>query len=125
MKLRETIQHVLNATKYSYDGLTVIWEQQLSFRIEVYTILFLLPIIFYLPICGFMKLLLCMLALLVILVETLNSSIEATIDRISCEHHALSKIAKDLGSTAVFIALMMNLISWVYVLFNIGAWHRC
>jgi diacylglycerol kinase (ATP) len=72
----------------------------------------LTPVAFYLPTTNLEKALLISSLIMVLVVELLNSSVEAAIDRISFEHHDLSKRAKDFGSAAVMLALFIALLMW-------------
>ncbi len=77
----------------------------------------LMPIAIFLPISHFEKAILVSSLILVLVVELLNSSVEAAIDRISFEHHDLSKRAKDFGSAAVMLALLISALLWLTVCF--------
>jgi diacylglycerol kinase (ATP) len=76
----------------------------------------LLPISLFLPVSRVEHILLLMVVILVLIVELLNSSVEAAIDRISFDNHGLSKRAKDYGSAAVMLALLLCIFTWIYIL---------
>lgn len=110
------LKRVYNAFFYSMAGLSAAFKNEDAFRQEVLLALILIPLALFLPVSGLGKALMIAAVLLVLIVELLNSAIEATVDRISIEHHALAKRAKDIGSAAVFVALANVLIVWVLVL---------
>ncbi len=109
------IQRLFRAAKNSVDGLKVLWVEE-AFRLEVIILLIALPVIFFLPVTGSLKLLLLLLLILLLVVEAINSAIEAIIDRISLDYHPQSRKAKDIGSAAVLLVLIMNVIAWIYVI---------
>ncbi len=104
---------IVKAAKHSYDGFKALWFEK-AFRQEIYLGIVLLPFLFVLHISVMLKLLLIILFLLLLVVETLNSAIEAVVDRVSLEIHPLSKLAKDFGSAAVCLMLIINVIAWTY-----------
>lgn len=106
------LRRVINATRYSYQGLIITFKTEAAFRQEIYLGLFLLPLSFIIANTLIEWLLLILTFLLILSVELLNSAIEATVDRFSEEHHQLSAKAKDAGSAAVFIAMLAAGITW-------------
>jgi len=100
----------------SIEGLRDAWRHESAFRQEVLLAAVLIPVACYVPMSGLERAALIAAPLLVIVVELLNSSVEAAIDRISLDRHALSKRAKDLGSAAVFVALVLLALVWGLVL---------
>ncbi len=101
---------------YSLDGLRAAYRHEDAFRQEVWLALVLIPMAVVMPVGNFGRALMIASVLLVLVVELLNSAIEATIDRISLEHHDLSKRAKDIGSAAVMITLLNVVVTWALVL---------
>src|SRR5579875_1013116 len=93
------------ALRHSWKGLAATWREESAFRQEVCVAVVLLPVAFIVPVSSAERVLLAASVLLVLLVELINSSIEAAIDRISLERHELSGRAKDCGSAAVTVAL--------------------
>lgn len=91
------------------------FTEESAFRQELTLLILLTPIAFFLPVSPLEKVLLISALLMVLLVELLNSSVEAAIDRISFEHHDLSKRAKDFGSAAVMLALIIAVLLWVTI----------
>ena len=97
-------------------GLADAWRHESSFRQEVALAAILIPIACWAPVTVGERALLVAVVLLVIVVELLNSSVETAIDRISFEQHPLSKRAKDIGSAAVFVALVLCVVVWAIIL---------
>ncbi|MBV7598997.1 diacylglycerol kinase [Aeromonas sp. sia0103] len=106
------VTRVINATGYSMKGLKSAWINEAAFRQELVLVLLLMPLACWLGDSLNQILLLIVISWLVVIVEVLNSAIEAVVDRIGSEHHELSGRAKDLGSAAVFIALGLNALVW-------------
>ncbi|OCW46311.1 diacylglycerol kinase [Aeromonas caviae] len=106
------ITRIINATGYSMKGLKSAWINEAAFRQELLLILLLMPLAFWIGDSLNEILLLVCISWLVVIVEVLNSAVEAVVDRIGSEHHELSGRAKDLGSAAVFIALALNALVW-------------
>ncbi|PJG59023.1 diacylglycerol kinase [Aeromonas cavernicola] len=106
------VTRIINATGYSMKGLKSAWINEAAFRQELLLILLLMPFACWVGDSLNQILLLVVLSWLVVIVEILNSAIEAVVDRIGSEHHELSGRAKDLGSAAVFIALALNMVVW-------------
>ncbi len=101
-----------HAAKNSWCGLVYAFLEESAFRQELTLFVILTPIAFFLPATHLEKALLISSLIMVLVVELLNSSVEAAIDRISFEHHDLSKRAKDFGSAAVMLALFIALLMW-------------
>ena len=107
---------VWNAFHYSMAGLAAAYHNEDAFRQEVLLAALLIPLALWLPASGVGKALMICSVLLVILVELINSAVEAAVDRISLEQHHLAKRAKDIGSAAVFVALVNAVVVWLLVL---------
>jgi diacylglycerol kinase (ATP) len=110
------IARIIQATWNSFAGLADAWRHESAFRQEVLLAIVLVPTALFLPLDRSEKALLVASVLLVLIVELLNSSVEAAIDRISFDHHNLSKRAKDIGSAAVFVALGLMTAVWLVIL---------
>jgi diacylglycerol kinase (ATP) len=110
------LRRVYNALGYSAAGMRAAYVCEDAFRQEIHLAAVLIPLALYLPVSGIGRALMIGSILLVLMVELLNSAIEATVDRISLEHHLLAKRAKDIGSAAVFFALANVLVVWTCVL---------
>ena len=104
-----------HAAKNSWCGLIYAFKEESAFRQELTLFALLTPLAIVLPINYLEKALLISTLMMVLVVELLNSSVEAAIDRISFEHHDLSKRAKDFGSAAVMLALFIAILLWAAV----------
>lgn len=113
------IRRILRATRYSAQGFAHAWRHEAAFRQEVALTLLLVPFALWLGSSLMERLLLIGSCLFVLVVELLNSGIEAAVDRVGEEHHELSGRAKDLGSAAVFVSLVIVAATWAGV-----AWQR-
>ena len=113
----DIVKRLVNSTLFSWAGLTILFHKEFAFRLEIVLTLLLVPVIYWLELEFHIKLLLFALLWLLLIVETINSAIEATVNRISLEHHPLSKQAKDMGSAAVFLTVILNVSVWVLVIF--------
>jgi diacylglycerol kinase (ATP) len=111
------LRRIWNAFNYSLSGLHAAFLNEDAFRQETLLAALLIPLALVLHAPGIGKALMIASVLLVLIVELLNSAIEAAIDRISLDRHRLSKRAKDIGSAAVLIALINVLTTWLLVLF--------
>ena len=115
-KGRTPFTRLWTALFYSLDGLSAAFRHEDAFRQEVLMALILIPIAVHTPATGTGKALMVASVLLVLIVELVNSGIEAVTDRISLEDHVLAKRAKDMGSAAVMLALLNVPIVWLLVL---------
>lgn len=106
------LRRILNATRFSYQGLRATFKTEAAFRQECFVGLFALPLSFWLADTAVEWILLLGSFLLVMLIEVINSAIEATVDRFGNEHHELSGKAKDAGSAAVSIAIFIAVLTW-------------
>lgn len=116
-KGRRGLARLLNATGYSLAGLRAAYRGEAAFRQLALLNLVLLPLACLLDVSHLERALLMLVPLLALVVELLNSAIEAAIDRISLSLHPLSKQAKDMGSAAQLIALTMIALTWALILF--------
>ena len=117
-KSRGAFHRLWNALFYSLDGLSAAFRHEDPFRLEVLLALILIPIALHTPATGIGKAVMIAAVLLVLIVELLNSSIEAVTDRVSLEDHVLAKRAKDMASAAVMISLINVPVVWLLVLFS-------
>lgn len=104
-----------HAAKNSWCGIVYAFEEESAFRQELALITVLMPIAFFLPVTPLEKCALIASLMMVLVVELLNSSVEAAIDRISFDHHDLSKRAKDFGSAAVMLTLLIAALLWITI----------
>jgi diacylglycerol kinase (ATP) len=110
------LKRVWNAMFYSFRGFSAAFRNEAAFRQELGLAVVLAPIGIWLGTTGVERALLVGSLLLVLMVELLNSGIEAVVDRVGLERHELSGMAKDIGSAAVFVSLLNVLVVWGLVL---------
>jgi diacylglycerol kinase (ATP) len=117
-KGRTGIERIVRATGYSVAGVTAAYRGESAFRQEFWLAALMLPAAFWLGRSWVEVALLAGSVVLVLIVELLNSAIEAAIDRISFELHDLSKRAKDIASAAVMLSLLLCAAIWVAALWQ-------
>jgi diacylglycerol kinase (ATP) len=110
------VGRVAQAARYSISGFSAALREEAAFRLEVVLFLFLAPLGFWLGQNAIERSLLVGSLLIVLIVELLNSAIEAVVDRVSKKHHPLSGRAKDMGSAAVTVSLVLVILVWSMVL---------
>ena len=110
------LRRLVNAFGYSIAGTLAAFKHEDAFRQEVTLAIVLIPVAIYFGETAIHQGLMIGSLLLIIIVELLNSSIEATVDRISVKHHKLAKRAKDMGSAAVFFSLINTAVIWFLLL---------
>jgi diacylglycerol kinase (ATP) len=106
------VRRIVNATRYSAQGFRDAWRHEAAFRQELMLTILMTPVAFWVGRNAMEYLLLIASCLLVIIVELLNSAIEAVVDRFGDERHPLSGRAKDLGSAAVLVSLVLAAATW-------------
>jgi diacylglycerol kinase (ATP) len=114
-KSKSGLKRIFNALFYSFQGFKTAWSSEHSFRQEVLLIFIATVIAICLPVSALERLMLIGVLVLVLIVELINSAIEAVVDRISLERHPLSKNAKDFGSAAVLLTLLLAAATWVVI----------
>ncbi len=112
------LRRLLNATRYSCQGLRYAWASEPAFRYEVYVLAIALPVAWHVGKSAVERALLIGSVLLVIVIELVNSAIEATVNRIGPERHELSGHAKDMGSAAVLVSILLAGSVWLVVLLS-------
>lgn len=117
-KSKSGLKRILSAFFYSLDGLKAAWRHEHAFRQELALFAVGTVIALALRISAFEKLLLIGVLVLILIVELLNSALEAVVDRVSLERHPLSKNAKDFGSAAVLLACLLAAAAWAVVLLD-------
>lgn len=117
-KSKSGLKRIVAAVGYSIAGIKAAWEHEHAFRQEVPLVILGAVVALFLPVSSFQKLFLIAVLVFVLIVELINSAIEAVVDRISLERHPLSKRAKDLGSAAVMLSMLVAAAAWTVVLFN-------
>lgn len=115
-KGKKGLRRIINAAGYSVNGFRIAWKHEAAFREELLLCLVLVPVALWLDVSVLERIALVGSLGLLLVVELLNTAIENAIDRIGPEHHKLSGRAKDLGSSAVFVMLMLAGFVWVSIL---------
>lgn len=106
---------IVNATRYTANGLREAFRDEAAFRQELLAFVVLAPLAWLLPISTVERLLLTVLMMLVLVVELLNTAIESIVDRVSMELHPLAGRAKDLGSAAVGLSILTSMLAWAVI----------
>lgn len=114
-KGRWGFRRLIKALGYSFAGFRHALRHEVAIREELIALAILVPISAVLPVSNLEHLILVLTMMLVLLVEFINSAIESAVDRISLEYHPLAGQAKDLGSAAVLIAVLMWGLSWLVI----------
>jgi diacylglycerol kinase (ATP) len=114
-KSKSGVKRIYAAFFYSMEGFRTAWRIEYAFRQELLLALPAVIIALLLPVAALEKLALIAVLILLLIVELINSAIEAVVDRISLERHPLSKNAKDFGSAAVFLALLLAGATWAVI----------
>lgn len=109
------LKRIANAMRYTASGLRDAFRHEAAFRQELLAFVVLGPVALWLPVSIVERLLLVLLMVLVLVVELLNTAIESIVDRVSMELHPLAGRAKDLGSAAVGISILMSLLAWTVI----------
>jgi diacylglycerol kinase (ATP) len=117
-KSKSGLQRILAATGYSIEGFRSAWKSEAAFRQELCVVVPGTIVALLLPVSAYQKLVLVAVLVFVLIVELINSAIEAVVDRVSLERHPLSKNAKDFGSAAVMLAVLLATATWAVVLYN-------
>lgn len=112
-------KRVIKATVFSWQGLKAGYHHEAAFRQELFLSIILIPLALYLSDSATQMALMISSVILVLIAEILNSALEAVVDRFGGELHDLSGRAKDMGSAAVFLALLNLLVIWVLMLWQI------
>jgi diacylglycerol kinase (ATP) len=117
-KSKSGLKRIFSAMLYSIDGFKSAWRHEHAFRQELAVFVVGAIVALALKVSAFEKLVLIGTLTLILIVELINSSIEAVVDRVSLERHPLSKNAKDFGSAAVLLTFLLAIASWAVVLYN-------
>jgi diacylglycerol kinase (ATP) len=112
------LKRIFRAARFSSQGLAYAWQQEAAFRQEALLAAILVPAAFWLGRSPTEIAFLIASCLLVLIVELVNSAIEAIVDRIGAEQHVLAGAAKDLGSAAVFVSLVFLAVVWIAVIYD-------
>ncbi|MBU1365213.1 MAG: diacylglycerol kinase [Gammaproteobacteria bacterium] len=116
LKGKRGLRRLINALGYSRDGIAAAWRNEAAFRQEILLAAIALPLAFYLGKSGVERALMIASIVLVLIVEILNSAVEAVVDKASPEKSELAKRAKDMGSAAVLLALVNAAAVWACLL---------
>ena len=119
-KGKQGLTRLINALGYSRDGIAAAWKNEAAFREEVVLAAVAIPLAFYLGKTGVERALLVGSIIFILIVEILNSAVEAVVDKASPEKHDLAKRAKDMGSAAVLLSLVNAALIWACVLWPMG-----
>lgn len=112
-------KRIVKATGYSLKGLSYAFRNEAAFRQEAIASFVLIPLALWLDVTQVERILLIMAVVLVLVVELLNTGIEAVVDRVGVEYHLLAGAAKDVGSASVFLSLLFCIYVWVSILLTI------
>lgn len=112
-------RRLVNAAGYSWQGLNAAWQYEAAFRQEVIVGLIAMIIALLVPVSIAEKLLMIIMVALVLVVELLNSAIEAVVDRTGLDHHPLAGRAKDMGSAAVLVTVLLAAGVWLVILLTL------
>ena len=115
-KGKSGLKRIFNATQYSLDGFKAAYQNEAAFRQIVWMNIILIPTSCLLDVSRVEHALMVVVCLFALIVELFNSAIEAVVDRVSLDKHPLSKIAKDMGSAAQFVALAIIFFTWLIIL---------
>lgn len=111
------LKRILKAGQYSWQGFRAAYRHEEAFRQEVWVLLVAVPIALWLGDNGLEKVMMIGSVMLLLIVELLNSAVEAVVDRTGLERHTLAGRAKDMGSAAVTLAILLVILVWLFVLF--------
>jgi diacylglycerol kinase (ATP) len=114
-KSKSGVKRIYAAFFYSIEGFRTAWKSEHAFRQELFLVVPGVIIALLLPVSALEKLALICVLILLLIVELINSAIEAVVDRVSLDRHPLSKNAKDFGSAAVFLALTIVTATWAVI----------
>ncbi|MFZ6658411.1 diacylglycerol kinase [Undibacterium sp. TJN19] len=117
-KSKSGLRRIFSAFFYSIDGFRSAWKNEHAFRQELVLVVIGAVIALILPVSAFEKLMMIAVLMLILVVELINSAIEAVVDRVSLERHTLSKNAKDFGSAAVLLTLLIAVATWTVILLD-------
>ncbi len=110
------LTRIIKAAGYSWQGLRAAWQHEAAFRQELVAAVIAIAVACWLDVDAVTRVLLIGSVVLVIIVEILNSGLEAVVDRIGSEHHPLAGRAKDMGSAAVLLTILLALFVWLMLL---------
>jgi diacylglycerol kinase (ATP) len=118
MKSKGGLSRLVNALKYTWDGLKAAAQFEEAFKQELMVVIPLSIAAWFIPVSAVERALLFSVLQLILIVELINSAIEANTDHISLDRHPLAKRAKDMGSAAVFLSILIATVTWAAVLWQ-------
>ena len=118
MEKNKGFMRLYYACLYSWQGLKSAWRNEAAFKQEVIILILLAAVSFYLDVTALERLAMIVSITLILIVELLNSAIECVVDRISTDRHILSGRAKDYGSLAVLISVLIAIATWLVILLD-------
>ena len=121
-KSKSGVKRIFSALFYSIDGLRTAWTHEHAFRQELLVVVPGVIVALMLPVSAIERVALIAVLMLVLIVELINSAIEAVVDRVSLDRNPLSKNAKDLGSAAVMLSFVLALVTWALIALPLF-WH--
>jgi diacylglycerol kinase (ATP) len=121
-KSKSGFKRIFSAVFYSIDGFRAAWKHEHAFRQELMIAVPGIVIALFLPVTALERLALIAVLLLVLIIELINSAIEAVVDRVSLDRNPLSKNAKDLGSAAVMLSFLLALATWGIIVSPLIVW---
>ena len=121
-KSKSGFKRIFSAVFYSIDGFRAAWKHEHAFRQELMIAVPGIVIALFLPVTALERLALIAVLLLVLIIELINSAIEAVVDRVSLDRNPLSKNAKDLGSAAVMLSFFLALATWGIIVSPLIVW---
>lgn len=110
------LRRITSAFRFSMQGLRSCYQSEVAFKQEIWLTIILIPIVFFIKDSAIDRVLLITPIFIVLITEILNSAIETVVDRVGDEYHVLSGQAKDMGSAAVWLSLMLLVVTWLIVL---------
>ncbi len=118
MKSKGGLTRLISALRYTWDGLRAAAKHEEAFKQELMVVVPLSIVAWFVPVAAYERALLFAVLQFILIVELINSAIEANTDHISLERHPLAKRAKDMGSAAVFLTIVIAVSTWAAVLWN-------
>ncbi len=110
------IRRIISAFRFSIQGLKSCYQSETAFKQEVWATILLVPLSFWVTTVSIERVLLILPIFIVLIIELINTAVESLVDRVGNEYHELSGKAKDLGSAAVWLSLLLVILTWSIIL---------
>ncbi len=110
------IRRIISAFRFSIQGLKSCYQSETAFKQEVWAAILLVPLSFWVTTVSIERVLLILPIFIVLIIELINTAVESLVDRVGNEYHVLSGKAKDLGSAAVWLSLLLVILTWSIIL---------